>query len=64
LVTTVTTGLQVNVTIGIGQARSPSTVATGGVEFDPLAQGTTTVSVSISGYAAMLAGSVVVNVTP
>ena len=64
LVTTATTGLQVTVDIAVGQARSASTVVTGGVEFDPLAQGTTTVSATISGFLAMLAGSVIVNVTP
>jgi hypothetical protein len=64
LVTTATTGLQVSVLIAVGQARSPSTVVTGGVEFDPLAQGTTTVSATIPSYVAMLAGSVIVNVTP
>ena len=64
LVTTVTTGLQVSVDIAVGQARSASTVATGGVEFDPLAQGSTTVSVTIPTFVAMLGGSVIVNVTP
>jgi hypothetical protein len=32
------------VAIAEGQARSPSTVAAGGVAFDPLASGTTTIS--------------------
>ena len=64
LVTTATTGLQVSVDIAVGQARSASTVVTGGVEFDPLAQGTTTVTATISGFLAMLGGSVIVNVTP
>jgi len=64
LVTTATTGLQVDVTIGVGQALSPASVATGGVEFDPLAQGSTTVSASIPTFVAMLGGSVIVNVTP
>ena len=64
LVTTATTGLTVDVTIGVGQARSASTVVAGGVEFDPLAQGTTTVSATIPTYVAMPSGSVIVNVTP
>jgi hypothetical protein len=64
LVTTATTGLSVNVSIAAGQARSPSTVATGGVDFDPLAQGSTTVSAAISGFLAMTTGSILVNVGP
>jgi hypothetical protein len=50
LVTTATTGQQVSVTIAVGQARSPTTVGTGGVEFDPLGAGTDTVSASIPGF--------------
>ena len=50
LVTTVTTGQQVTVTIAVGQARSGNTVATGGVEFDPLGAGFDTVSASIPGF--------------
>jgi hypothetical protein len=64
LVTTALTGLSVNVSIAVGQARSPSTVATGGVEFDPLAQGSTTVAATISGFLAMTTGSILVNVGP
>jgi trimeric autotransporter adhesin len=64
LVTTATTGLSVSVAIAAGQARSPSTVALGGVEFDPLAQGSTTVSATISGFLAMTTGSILVNVGP
>jgi hypothetical protein len=50
--------------IAVGQARSPATVATGGVEFDPLAQGATTVSVSIPGYRVIPTSSLNVTVTP
>lgn len=64
LVTTQTTGLSVTVQIAGGQARSPTTVASGGVEFDPLAQGSTTVAATISGFLAMTTGSILVNVGP
>ena len=50
LVTTVTTGQQVTVTIPVGQARSGNTMAAGGVEFDPLGAGFDTVSASIPGF--------------
>ncbi|HSW31617.1 MAG TPA: Ig-like domain-containing protein [Longimicrobiales bacterium] len=38
------------VTIGVGQYNSPTTVAAGGVAFDPVAAGTTTVSATIPGF--------------
>ena len=64
LVTTVTTGQLVSVSIPVGQARSAATVAAGGVEFDPLASGTTTVSAGIVTYVVIPASAVTVNVSP
>src|SRR5262249_23109187 len=50
LVTSVGSGQQATVQIIVGQARSPSTVVAGGVEYDPLAVGIDTVSASIPGF--------------
>ncbi len=50
LVTTAAAGQSVTVPIAIGQTRSPTTVALGGVAFDPLAQGSTTVAATIPGF--------------
>ncbi len=50
LVTSTGPGLSVQTSIAAGQSRSPTTVATGGVEFDPLTAGLTAVSVTIPGY--------------
>ena len=44
-------------------SRSPNTVAAGGIAFDPLRGGTTTVSVTIPGFRPALGGAVVVEVT-
>jgi trimeric autotransporter adhesin len=51
------------VTIAEGQSRSATSVATGGIAFDPLAGGSTTVAVSAPGVASTAAGSQVVDVT-
>ncbi|MEO8337647.1 MAG: hypothetical protein ABI664_21905, partial [bacterium] len=52
------------VSIAPGLARSPSTVATGGVAFDPLAAGNTTVSGTAPGVIVVPEASVTVTVTP
>jgi hypothetical protein len=59
-----TTGQLVTVNIDVGQSRSPSTVNTGGVAFDPLAAGTTTVSVAAPGFTTLPGGSELVTVNP
>ncbi len=64
LVTSIATGSPVTIEIQPGQYRSPTTVETGGVAFDPLTNGTSTVSATIQGFIATDAASVVVNVTP
>jgi hypothetical protein len=51
-----------SVTIGVGQRRSPSTLAGGGVEFDPLAPGQTSVVVSGIGLLQVPASTRVVTV--
>ena len=51
------------VTIGFGEQASPSTPAAGGIAFDPLAPGQTTVTVTRDGFLTTTAGSVTVNVT-
>ena len=63
LVTTPLTGQSVTVEIAEGQDRSPTTVAGGGVAFDPLASGTTTVSATIAGFIATDAAAVEVAVS-
>jgi uncharacterized repeat protein (TIGR01451 family) len=58
-------GAQVRtVTIPANQAFSPTTVATGGVAFDPLQAGNTSVTASIPGFITTTAGVVLVTVTP
>ncbi len=54
----------VTVTIPATASSSPSTVLGGGVEFDPLAQGATTVSATIPGVVQTPNGVMVVNVNP
>ena len=49
------------VTIPVGQSISPTSVAAGGVAFDPIGGGTTTVTVSSPGYIGLAAASVQVN---
>lgn len=63
LVTTAVTGQTVAVSVPVGAARSPLTVASGGIEFDPLGIGTTTVSVSSPNAVALAAATQTVNVT-
>jgi len=63
LTTAIATGGSVTVDITPGQYYSPNTVANGGVEFDPLASGTTTVSATIPGYITTTASSVAVSVS-
>jgi hypothetical protein len=50
LVTTALTADQVTTTIAAGSSASPGNAATGGVEFDVVAPGTTSVSATIPGY--------------
>ena len=50
LVTNVASGAQVTVGVPINQYYSPTTRVGGGVEFDPLAIGNTTVSTSVTGF--------------
>lgn len=57
LTTVSTTGSPVSVDIPVNQRFSPSTVATGGVAFDPLTGGTTTVATTAPGFDAAYAGS-------
>jgi hypothetical protein len=52
------------VAIAAGQSASPASLAAGGVQFDPLAGGTTQVSGSIPGFITTTAGNVTVTVTP
>ncbi len=52
LVTSALTGQSVTVEIGVGQNRSSTNLALGGVQFDPLSSGTTTVSATIPGVTA------------
>jgi hypothetical protein len=51
------------VVLPAGQYYTPVSVATGGVEFDPLSGGSTTVSASIPGFITTRAGTVTVQVT-
>jgi hypothetical protein len=64
LVTTALTGNNVSVSVAPGQSTSPTTRALGGVEFDPLAQGSTTVTVLITGLVTLPAATVPVTVGP
>jgi len=64
LVTTAQTGGTVTVTIAVGQARSPGTVAAGGMALDPLTAGQTTVSATIPGLIALPTAAVTVTVNP
>jgi len=63
LITTALTGDSVIVSIAVGSATSPATVAAGGVSFDGTASGSTTVSATIPGFIAVAAASQNVNVT-
>ncbi|MEW6116914.1 MAG: hypothetical protein AB1553_08440 [Nitrospirota bacterium] len=50
LVTNSGAGQSATVTIGVGQSNSPTTVAAGGVAFDPMDGGSSTVTASITGF--------------
>lgn len=63
LVTTALTGQSVTVTIDVGQSISANSVAAGGVAFDPLAQGSTTLEATIPGFAQVNNAIRVVNVS-
>jgi hypothetical protein len=65
LVTTTLSGATVTVNIVSGQYRSPYSVATGGVAFDPLTAGPTTVSATITGFVTLPLnyGSIAITVT-
>lgn len=54
----------VTLTIQPGSARSASSVSAGGVAFDPLAAGSTTVTSAIAAFFALPASSVAVTVSP
>lgn len=54
----------VNITVAAGSARSPATVAAGGVEFDPLAAGSTTVTAANPAFDTLAAGAPTITVTP
>ena len=63
LATSSTRAQSVTATIPVGQSSTPSSVATGGVAFDPLAAGSTSVTATIPGYTTTINnGTVVVNV--
>ncbi len=63
LVTTPVTGNAVSVQIAAGQSSSPSSVATGGVAFDPLVAGSTTVAGTATGFIALPTATQVITVT-
>jgi len=63
LVTTPTTGQTVTVSIAPGNSLSPASVAAGGVAFDPLAVGATTVSATIPGFITTTAATQNITVT-
>jgi hypothetical protein len=63
LVTTAVTGGAVTVPIAPAAARSPGTVATGGVAFDPLTAGSTVVEATIPGFLTLPTGRPLVNVS-
>ena len=63
LITTPVTGQSVTVTIAAGSSQSPASVATGGVSFDGLTVGSTSVSASIPGFTATTNATQLVTVT-
>jgi hypothetical protein len=63
LVTSEASGDSVLVVIPPGGSRSPATVGAGGVAFDPQGPGTTTVSLSATGFASVTTSSVAVTVS-
>ena len=64
LVTTALSGGTVTVDIVPGLYYSPTSVAAGGVAFDPLSTGVTMVSVAIPGFIMLPTASVSVTVNP
>jgi len=65
LKTYMATGSSVTISIPINTYDSPSSVESGGVAFDPLTQGTTTISASASGFNNAYSGAnLLVTVTP
>jgi hypothetical protein len=64
LVTTALTGASVTVDIPEGTSNSATSVAGGGVAFDPLTAGTTTVSAAITGFLILPTASQLVTVNP
>ena len=64
LVTTALTGQTVTVNIAALQQNSPTSVANGGVAFDGLAAGTSTVTATATGYATITSSSVTVTINP
>ena len=64
LVTLAATGDTVTVDIVVGQNFSPTSVATGGVAFDPLAQGTTTIATTIPGFILLPSATLLITVSP
>src|SRR5262249_26602450 len=63
LVTRDSTKQAISVDIDVGDSRSPTTIPLGGVSFDPLASGTTTVAVTIPGFTALPAASETVTIS-
>ena len=61
--TTISTGQTVTVQIAVESSASPTTVAAGGVAFDPQGPDTTTVDATIPGFIATTAASRDVTVT-
>lgn len=64
LVTTTQAGQTIDLGMLGGQSSTPTTVATGGVAFSPLTAGTTDVSVTAPGFAAVNGGVAAVTVGP
>ncbi|MEO5818683.1 MAG: Ig-like domain-containing protein [Gemmatimonadaceae bacterium] len=63
LTTTAGSAQSRSVPIGVGQSRSATTVAAGGIAFDPINAGTTTVAVAAPNVVATTAASQVVTIT-
>lgn len=63
LITTALTGQSVTVPIAAGSPLSPGSVALGGVAFDGLGVGSTSVSASVPGFTAVTGATQLVNVT-
>jgi hypothetical protein len=63
LVTTGGPADQATAQITAGTSSTPSTLAAGGIEFDPIGAGSTTVSATIPGYLAMATATVNVTIT-